>query len=287
MDEVNSAREESPLRECLPPEPREDPQDMPQLENAPSPGISEDKTQENEEPSCEKAETDAVPELSKAEEVEKSISSAASPVDAEPDAAKQEANDISAAALRSELQQIKNAMDALSAAAQHTSTEVREMHRLYHNEYAGRLKSMQEELDQYHNADRGKAFDDILGAIARIYGSNESLIDEIEDPKTKKHVQYMLFDLSDLLEEYGVFKLKSNVGDKRNTRHCQVCERIMTNDPTLHDTIAKSYNTGFYKDNRTIVKELVDVYLFDKNKQSEKPGSLTSMDSPAKEDSNN
>lgn len=144
------------------------------------------------------------------------------------------------------------------------SSELHELHRLYHNEFAGRLKSMQDELDRYHEADRGNSFNGILGAIARIYVNNESLVDEISDPKTRKSVKYMLLDLSDLLEEYGVSMLKSEVGDKRNVRHCQIVERIPTGDPELHDTIAASHSTGFYKGNRTIIKELVDVYFFDK-----------------------
>jgi hypothetical protein len=31
----------------------------------------------------------------------------------------------------------------------------------------------------------------------------------------------------------------------------------------LHDTIVKSRSTGFYTDNRPLIKELVDIYLFD------------------------
>lgn len=182
-----------------------------------------------------------------------------------------------------ELQQIKTAITEISAAAQRSTTEIREMHKLYHNEFASRLKSMQDELDQYHNADRGRSFDGILSAIARIYSNNETLIDEIVDPKTKKHIHYLLLDLLDLLEEYGVSKIKSNVGDKRNTRHCQIVERIPTGDPTLHDTIAASHNTGFYKDNRTIIKELVDVYFYDKTI----PGHEESADGQSAEEPNN
>lgn len=144
------------------------------------------------------------------------------------------------------------------------SSELHELHKLYHNEFAGRLKSMQDELDRYHDADRGNAFDGILSAIARIYVNNESLIDEISDSKTRKNVKYMLLDLSDLLEEYDVLMLKSEVGDKRNVRHCQIVKRIPTDNPEKHGTIAASHSTGFYKGNRTIIKELVDVYFFDK-----------------------
>ncbi len=162
------------------------------------------------------------------------------------------------------LAEMERMSSAVSKMMSGIASDLHELHRLYHNEFAGRLKSMQDELDRYHDADRGNAFDGILGAIARIYTNNESLVDEISDPKTRKNIKYMLLDLSDLLEEYGVSKLKSIVGDKRNVRHCQIVERIPTDDPELHDTIAASHSTGFYKGNRTIIKELVDVYFFDR-----------------------
>lgn len=172
---------------------------------------------------------------------------------------------------------------AVSGALAGISSEIHELHRLYHNEFAGRLKSMQDELDRYHDADRGNAFDGILGAIARIYTNNESLVDEISDPKTRKNVKYMLLDLSDLLEEYGVSMLKSEVGDKRNVRHCQIVERIPTDNPELHDTIAASHSTGFYKGNRTIIKELVDVYFFDR-KSSTMPEAASGADTDKEAD---
>lgn len=165
--------------------------------------------------------------------------------------------------IKAEIEKIRHDIEESAEASKKTFTELREIHKLYHNEFAGRLKSMQDELDAYHKADRGHAFDGILSAIARIYGNNETLVDEIDDPKTKKHVKYMLLDILDLLEEYGVQRLKSNPGNKRNPRHCQVLERIPTDDPTLHDTIVASHNSGFYMENRTIIKEMVDIYLYE------------------------
>lgn len=166
--------------------------------------------------------------------------------------------------MKAELEKISRDIAESAEASKKTFTELREIHKLYHNEFAGRLKSMQDELDVYHKADRGHAFDSILSAIARIYGNNETLVDEIADPKTKKHVKYMLLDILDLLEEYGVQRLKSNPGDKRNPRHCQVLERIPTDDPALHDTVVASHNSGFYMENRTIIKEMVDIYLYER-----------------------
>lgn len=163
-------------------------------------------------------------------------------------------------------QAVESAKAQVSAIAETESrilTEVHEMHKLYHNEFAGRLKSMQDELERYRKVESGRAFDDILSAIARIYGNNETLADEVDDAKAKKNIRYLLMDLEDLLDSYGMSKLRSEVGDKRNTRHCQVLNRIPTDDPTKHDTIAKSYNSGFYIGNRTVIKEVVDVYVYE------------------------
>ena len=76
-------------------------------------------------------------------------------------------------------------------------SEVREMHKLYHSEFAGRLKTMQDELEQYRKVEKGRVYDDILAAIARIYGNNETLEEEVADPKAKKSIRYMLLDIED------------------------------------------------------------------------------------------
>ena len=189
------------------------------------------------------------------------IASTSEPVEAPP---YPKQDDVTAGEMKAELEKISRVIAESAEASKKTFTELRDIHKLYHNEFASRLKSMQDELDTYHKADRGHVFDSILSAIARIYGNNETLVDEIDDPKTKKHVKYMLLDILDLLEEYGVQRLKSNPGDKRNTRHCQVLERIHTDDPALHDTIVASHNSGFYMENRTIIKEMVDIYLYER-----------------------
>ena len=147
--------------------------------------------------------------------------------------------------VKAEIEKLRCDIAESAEASKKVFVELREIHKLYHNEFAGRLKSMQDELDVYHKADRGQAFDGILSAIARIYSNNETLVDEISDPKTQKHVKYMLLDILDLLEEYGIQRLKSCPGDKRNPRHCQVLERIPTDDPTLHDTVVASHNSVF------------------------------------------
>ncbi len=160
------------------------------------------------------------------------------------------------------VERLEQDVKAIAESSGKTAGEVREMHKLYHTEFANRLKSMQDELERYRELEKGRVFDGILGEVAKLYSDNEYVIDEITDDKVKKRIRYMFMDILQILEANGVFKLKSNTSDKRNTRHCQVIERIPTDDPALHDTVAQSRNTGFYVENRSLVKELVDIYLF-------------------------
>lgn len=173
------------------------------------------------------------------------------------------------------LDNIDSKLDGISDMECRIFSEVREMHKLYHSEFAGRLKSMQDELEQYRKIDKGRAYDDILSAIARIYGNNETLADEVTEPKAKKNICYMLLDLEDLLEVYGMSKLRSSQGEKRNPRHCQILNRIPTDDSAKHDTVVKSYNSGFYIGNRTVIKELVDIYFYEG--QASKPDTESSQ----------
>lgn len=184
------------------------------------------------------------------------------------------------------LKQIEGRLESIAGTEQRLFSEVREMHKLYHSEFAGRLKAMQDELEQYRKIDKGRAYDDILAAIARIYGNNETLADEVAEPKAKKSIRYMLMDIEDLLSVYGMEKLRSEPGEKRNPRHCQVLGRIPTDDPAKHDTVAKSYNSGFHIGNRTVIKEVVDIYVYEGAvpvKETEEDQNIEAGDTPVTE----
>jgi len=160
--------------------------------------------------------------------------------------------------------QIRNAaiivqrLDGMESAAIKTAAEMRELHKLYHNEFAGRLKNMQDELDDYHEISKGRVFDGILAEIAKLYSDNEKLADTLEN----KQLKFMFMDLLQMLENNGVQVQKSEVGSKRNTKYSQIIEQVITDDPELHDTVAESLNTGFYVENRALVKERVHVNVF-------------------------
>jgi len=162
----------------------------------------------------------------------------------------------------SSVSQIEIKMTSIADASVKIVGEVRDMHKLYHNEFANRLKSMQDELERYREVDRGRIFDGILGEVAKLYSDNESVLDYITDAKVAKRIRYLLMDIVQILEGYGVQLQKSKSGDKRNARLCQIIERIPASNPDQHDTVAKSRSTGFSIGNRVLIKELVDVYLY-------------------------
>jgi hypothetical protein len=166
-------------------------------------------------------------------------------------------------AVQTGIEGLERELKTIAESSGKTAGEMREMHKLYHNEFAGRLKSMQEELDRYHEIEKGRVFDDILGELARLYSDNEPLLNEITDDKVKERMRYLFFDIFQILKGNGVFMLKSRPGDKRDTRHCRIVKQIPAENPDLHDTIKSSLNTGFYIENRSLVKELVEIYRFE------------------------
>ena len=146
-----------------------------------------------------------------------------------------------------------------------SAQSMREMHRLLHEEFAGRLRDMQQELDDYRKKERGFIYDGILAEVASLYCEGLPIVDEINDKvdaTLHKKMRFHFERLYDLLESYGATLLHSAVGDKRNPRHSQVMHRVSTTDPELHDTVACSLSAGYYIDNRTLVKEKISVYIY-------------------------
>ena len=143
-------------------------------------------------------------------------------------------------------------------------SEIREIHKVCQIFIAGSLRDAEAELEQYHEIDRGRAFDDVLSSIAGIYIDYEDLPSTIEDEKLRKRVNYILLDILQVLESYGVKIQKSNDGDERNLRLTKVIDYVETDNPELHGKIASSRRTGFGRANNALVKELVSIYKIKK-----------------------
>ncbi|MDR1149270.1 MAG: hypothetical protein LBK66_11630 [Spirochaetaceae bacterium] len=161
------------------------------------------------------------------------------------------------------IERLERELKIIAEASVKTTGEIREVHKLYQNEFDKRLRFMQGELDKYHERDRGLVFDEILRELAGLYSDNEPFIEKIADNKGKKWISGIFFGILQILEANGVHKLKSKPGDKRNTRHSQIVKLIPVENPDLHDTVASSRSAGFYIENRSLVKERVEIYRFE------------------------
>ena len=140
-------------------------------------------------------------------------------------------------------------------------SELREIHKVCQNFIAGSLVKAEEELDTYHSIDRGRAFDDVLRNIASVYIDYEDLPEIVGNEKARKRIGYMLADILQVLESYGVEIQKSTHGEERKLRLTKTAECIETDDPKLYGKIARSKRTGFRRGNDALIKELVAVYI--------------------------
>ena len=165
--------------------------------------------------------------------------------------------------VKSDLSLVNEKITSIEAFASKAKEDIHGLHKLYHNEYAGRLRKVESDLAHYQNIEKGKAFDGILTEIAKLYANNVTAAEEISEPKLQKQMRYLFLDLLQILESHGISKMKSKAGDKRNAKFCQVAERVPTNDPALHDTVAKSVSVGFYIENRPLLKEMIHVHIYD------------------------
>jgi hypothetical protein len=167
--------------------------------------------------------------------------------------------------LQTQINAIEQNLNGINQSSVKIAAEVREMHKLYHNYYAGTLRTLQSELGKYRNIENERAFDGILEEIASIYSNYEHILDivkEIDNPKLRKNVTYLFEELVQILEARNINRYKSELGKKRNARYCQVVDRKETQDESLRDTVFESQNSGFYNGNRALIKERVVVYSF-------------------------
>lgn len=169
----------------------------------------------------------------------------------------------SAPELISKLAFIESSAREQSQIANEIKAEALALHRLYQNDFAGRIRNMETELERYRKRDAGLAFDGIYKEIAQVYVDFEDLGDGVEDEKLARNIRYLLEEIEELLLSHGVEKMKSEEGEKRNLSFTQVVDRIMTNDPALEGIVAKSLSSGFYIEKRCLIKERVNVYRYE------------------------
>lgn len=124
-------------------------------------------------------------------------------------------------------------------------------------------QSMQSELDDLREQQRGEQFNPLLKELAALYADYYFLLSGDLSPVTRKNLGAMFDQLSDLLEDYGVEVIITPEGQPRQNRLCKVASTIPVGDESLHNTIAHSRKPGLVRDRLVLCQEFADVYVYD------------------------
>jgi len=160
------------------------------------------------------------------------------------------------------MQQMDSRLNGMCAAEQMLVREVQALHKLMQNEVSGRIGSMNAEIERCRKQESGAVYDGILRSIAQIYCDFETLPEETDDPKLKKNLRFLLTELEELLEAYGVCSYRSKPGDKRKPEYCKSRNFIPTDDPSQSEIVVKSHGPCFYIGKRVLIREEIDVYRY-------------------------
>lgn len=135
-------------------------------------------------------------------------------------------------------------------------------------------QGMYDELESMKEIQRGEQFTPILKSIAAVCVEYRTLLNDDSISKKGRRTLQLLFDeLEDILAEYDAEIFHSRKGSQRKPLFTKIINTISTDNPDLHNTIAKSRRAGVIRNGRPLYREFVDVYVFDatltENKKSE------------------
>ena len=135
-------------------------------------------------------------------------------------------------------------------------------------------QGMYAELESMKEIQRGEQFTPILKSIAAVCVEYRSLLnDESISKKGRRTLQLLFDELEDVLAEYDAEIFHSRKGSQRKPLLTKIINTISTDNPDLHNTIAKSRRAGVIRNGRPLYREFVDVYVYDstltENKKSE------------------
>ena len=124
-------------------------------------------------------------------------------------------------------------------------------------------RRMNDELDKYHKMFENSVHDPIWKELGAIYQSVQRIFDKCTDPRLKKDLEWdVLEPMQELMEDYGIAVLVSEVGSKRSLRSTHSVRQIPTADESQNGNVARSVAPGFARDGFILVREDVESYVF-------------------------
>ena len=121
---------------------------------------------------------------------------------------------------------------------------------------------MLRELENYRKLHSGEALIPPLKAIAQLYCDHYSLTQEPCEDLLGKKISYLFDDLIELLEEYEVKMARTEPCGERSLRLSAAKKSLPTDNRALHGKVAYSHNPSFTLGQTVLVREQVDVYVY-------------------------
>ena len=136
----------------------------------------------------------------------------------------------------------------------------------YQNMNSDARREMQKEVERYRRIFSDEAFAPILESLGEMYVACAEYIEHIENDKVRQDMTDLALEgIEEIMEENGVTKGRTPVGEKRSLRTTKARKLVPTGDPALHDMVAFSANPSFALGRLVLVKETVDLYKYDES----------------------
>lgn len=121
---------------------------------------------------------------------------------------------------------------------------------------------MLRELEVFRKQHSGDALIPLLKAVAQLYCDHYSLTQEPCEDLLGRKIKYLFEDLLELLEEYEVKIARTEPCGERSLRLSAASNTLPTDNHDLHGKVAYSHNPSFTLGQTVLVREQVDVYIY-------------------------
>ena len=129
------------------------------------------------------------------------------------------------------------------------------------------IDKLHSELQYYKDDQASKFVNQVMKAVIKVRKdmmkrTASQSWEEMSVAEVKREYEYVLDDLTDLLEQQNVDPYETAAGEPFSAAKHQVRKIIPTDDEALDKTIKESISEGYTKGDKVLIVERVDVYQY-------------------------
>lgn len=136
------------------------------------------------------------------------------------------------------------------------------------------INKLHSELQYYKDDQASRFINQVMKAIIKVRKdmlkrtASESWV-EMSAAELQREYEYVLDDLTDLLEQQNIDPYETQPGEPFNPAIHQVQKLEITNDPALDKRVMRSYSEGYTKGDKPLIVERVIVYQYKPSAEAE------------------